>query len=163
MFLMGSFLLPFNSMFPGNLRKYFFFMVYPLIQLRIMLVSSLKSQTFQCLLQWNPRVHPFTFPTSHIGYKINMQMWSRFILMQITAKYSQCRIPLLKILNIFIQNLHCKFTIGCSSSHIFTISNLKDDFMEQLFLLTLPDLLIIICNLPILLFSDIITLHRFIK
>ena len=35
----------------GAVAQNFFFMIYPLIQFRIMLISTLKSKTFQCLLQ----------------------------------------------------------------------------------------------------------------
>ena len=46
MFFMSTFLFPLNSMLLCNLSQNFFFMIYPLIHLRIMLISTLKSQTF---------------------------------------------------------------------------------------------------------------------
>ena len=51
MLFMCTFLLPFNSMLLCDFRQYFLFMVYPLIQFCIMLISALKSKTFQCLFQ----------------------------------------------------------------------------------------------------------------
>ena len=46
MFLMSTFLFPFNSILLCSLCQNFFFMIYPLIQFRIMLISTLKSKTF---------------------------------------------------------------------------------------------------------------------
>ena len=45
MFLMSTFLFPFNSILLCNLCQNFFFMIYPLIQFCIMLISTLKSKT----------------------------------------------------------------------------------------------------------------------
>ena len=92
-----------------------------------------------------------------------MQMRSSFVLMQIAAKYPKCRIPLLEIFYIFIQYLYSQISFCCSHRHILTITNLKYYFMEQLLLFTLSDFFIIICNLPILSFPDIVSLHRIIK
>ena len=90
-------------------------------------------------------------------------MWCSFILVQITAKYMKCWISLLKILYILIQYLYRQISFCRSNSHIFTISNLENHFVEQLFLLSLTDFFIVICNLPILSFSYIVPFHRIIK
>lgn len=90
-------------------------------------------------------------------------MWSVFVLMQITTRYPECWIAFLEFLHIFIQDLHRKLSLRCSGSHIFTISNLKDYFMEELLLLSVLNLIIIIRNLPVISFPDIISFYRFIK
>ena len=92
-----------------------------------------------------------------------MQMRCSFILVQITAKYMKCWISLLKILYILIQYLYRQVSFCRPYCHIFTISNLKNHFVEQLFLLSLTDFFIVICNLPILSFSYIVPFHRIIK
>ena len=90
-------------------------------------------------------------------------MWGGFVLMQIAAKNPECWISSLKILHIFIQHLYRKISLWCPGSHIFIISNLENYFMEQLLLLSMLDLIIIIRNLPIISFPDIIPFYRFIK
>ena len=92
-----------------------------------------------------------------------MQMWCSFILVQITAKYMKRWISLLKILYILIQYFYRQVSFCRSHSHIFLISNLENHFMEQLFLLSLTNFFIVICNLPILSFSHIVPFHRIIK
>ena len=47
--------------------------------------------------------------------------------------------------------------------HISTISDLKDYFMKKLFLFSKPYLFIIISNLSIISFSNIVSLHSLIK
>ena len=92
-----------------------------------------------------------------------MEMWSSLILVQITAKYPKCRISFLKIFHISVQYLYSQISLICSNSHIFSVSNLENHFMEQLFLFPLANLFIIICNLPIFSFPDIIPFYSFIK
>ena len=92
-----------------------------------------------------------------------MQMRCSFILVQITAKYMKRWISLLKILYILIQYFYRQVSFCRSHSHIFSISNLENYFVEQLFLLSLTDFFIVICNLPILSFSYIVPFHRIIK
>ena len=92
-----------------------------------------------------------------------MQMRCSFILVQITAKYMKCWISLLKILYILIQYFYRQVSFCRSHSHIFSISNLENHFMEQLFLLSLTNFFIVICNLPVLSFSHIVPFHRIIK
>ena len=70
-------------------------------------------------------------------------MWSSLILVQITAKYLKCRISFLKIFHIPVQYLYSQISLTCSNSHIFSVSNLENHFMEQLFLFPLPDFFII--------------------
>ena len=92
-----------------------------------------------------------------------MEMWSSLILMQIATKYPNCRIPFLEIFYILIQYVYSQISCFCSNSHIFSVSNLENHFMEQLFLFSLANLFIIICNLPIFSFPDIIPFYSFIK
>ena len=70
-------------------------------------------------------------------------MWSSLILMQIATKYPKCRIPFLEIFYILIQYVYSQISCFCSNSHIFSVSNLENHFMEQLFLFPLPDFFII--------------------
>ena len=160
---MSTFLFPLNSILLYNLCQDFFFMIYPLIQFCIMFISTLKSKTFQCLFQRNFGILSLSFPSCHIRNKVNVEMWSSFILMPIAAKYPKCRIPFLEIFYILIQYLYSQISFFCSSSHIFSVSNLENYFMEQLFLFSLPDFFIVICNLPIFSFPDIIPFYSFIK
>ena len=83
--------------------------------------------------------------------------------MQIAAKYPECWISSLKILHIFIQYFHRKISLWCTGCHIFIIPNLENYFMKQLLLLSMLDLIIIIRNLPVISFPDIIPFYRFIK
>ena len=46
MLFMCTFLFPFNSTLHCDFCQHFFFMIYPLIQFCIMLISALKSKTF---------------------------------------------------------------------------------------------------------------------
>ena len=92
-----------------------------------------------------------------------MQMRSSFVLMQIAVKYPKCRIPLLEIFHIFVQYLYSQISFCCSHCHILSISNLEYHFMEQLFLFALSDFFIIICNLPVLSFPDIVSLRSIVK
>ena len=92
-----------------------------------------------------------------------MQMWSSFILMQIATKYPKCRISFLEIFHILIQYLYSQISLFCSNSRIFSVSNLENHFMEQLFLFPLTNLFIIIRNLPIFSLPDIIPFYSFIK
>ena len=92
-----------------------------------------------------------------------MEMWSSLVLMQIATKYPKCWITFLEIFYIHIQYLYSQISFFCSNSHILTITNLEYYFMEQLLLFTLSDLFIIVCDLPILSFSDIVSLHSIVK
>ena len=92
-----------------------------------------------------------------------MKMWSSFILMQIAAKYPKCRIPLLEVFHIFVQYLYSQISFCRTNCHILTISYLKNHFMEQLLLFSLPDFFIVICNLPVFSFPGIVSLHSIIK
>ena len=92
-----------------------------------------------------------------------MQMRCSFILVQLTAKYMKCWISLLKILYILIQYFYRQVSFCRSHSHIFSISNLENYFVEQLFLLSLTNFFIVICNLPVLSFPYIVPFHRIIK
>ena len=92
-----------------------------------------------------------------------MKMWSSLILMQIATKYPKCRIPFLEIFYILIQYVYSQISCFCSNSHIFSVSNLENHFMEQLFLFSLPDFFIVICNLPVFSFPGIVSLHSIIK
>ena len=64
-------------------------------------------------------------------------MWSSFILMQIATKYPKCRISFLEIFHILIHYRYSQLPLFCSNSRIFSVSNLENHFMEQLFLLSL--------------------------
>ena len=98
------------------------------------------------------------------GYKPTYErMRSSFVLMQIAAKYMKLWISLLKILYILIQYFYRKVSFCRSHSHIFSISNLENYFVEQLFLLSLTDFFIVVCNLPVLSFPYIVPFHRIIK
>ena len=46
---------------------------------------------------------------------------------------------------------------------MLTITNLEYYFMEQLLLFALSDFFIIICNLPVLSFPDIVSLRSIVK
>ena len=62
-----------------------------------------------------------------------------------------------------ILSSHILSEISAVCDHIFIISNLENYFMEQLLLLSMLNLIIIIRNLPIISFPDIIPFYRFIK
>lgn len=85
------------------------------------------------------------------------------IMVQIAAKYAKCRIPFLEVFHIFIQYLYSHISFCRSHCHILTISNLEYHFMKQLFLFALSYFFIIICNLPVLSFPNIVSLHSIVK
>ena len=75
-----------------------------------------------------------------------MQVGRCFVHMKIGAEYSQRRISSLEVLHIFIKNLCRKLSILRLCSHVVLISDLQNNLMEWLLLLTETDFLIVIVN-----------------
>ena len=68
---------------------------------------------------------------------------------QMCREYMKIRIPALEVCHEIRKNLLCQLPLLTSHIHIILITYLENHFMEQLFLLPLPDFLIIVINLSV--------------
>ena len=82
--------------------------------------------------------------------------------MQIAAKNPECWISSLKIL-VSPSNTFARSPSGVPRFISLLFPNMENYFMEQLLLLSCWNCLVIIRNLPIISFPDIIPFYRFIK
>ena len=97
-------------------------------------------------------------------YKVDMDMRRRFVHMKVSGEHSQVGIALLEALIVFVEDCPRKLGVFSCRRHIVLVAYLEDDLVEQLFLLSGLNMLVIIGYLSVLAFLFIVVLFQsFIK
>ena len=110
MFLVRSFLIPFDSMPCHNGGKRLLFGFNPLVQLSVAFCAACKAECFQRLFE------------RHTGFEsalaagcerneINMKMRRGFIHVQMRGEHAKRRVALLEGLHVFVEYLPGKLTV----------------------------------------------------
>ena len=83
---------------------------------------------------------------------------------QMCREYMKIRIPALKVCHEVNKYLLCQLPLLTPCIHVISVTYLENHFIKQLFLLPLPDFLIIVFNLPVTAFLlRIVPFQSFIK
>ena len=77
-------------------------------------------------------------------------MRSCLVHMQVRGEHVQGMVALPKAVKIFVQDFLGKLGILAHSTHIVTIADLDDNFVEQLFLLSRSYLFVVVCYLAVI-------------
>lgn len=84
--------------------------------------------------------------------------------MKVRREHSQIWIAFLEALIVFVEDCPRKLGVLSYCRHIFHVADLEDDLVEQLFLLSRLDMLVVIGNLSVLAFLFIVVLFQsFVK
>ena len=117
----------------------------------------------KCLLEGYTRVEAALAPGRERD-EIDVDMRRRFVHMDVRGVHPQIRVAFLKSAVVFVQHLLRQLTVFRSGAHIVHIAYLHYDLMKQLFLVTCPDLLIVIGDDAVLSFLlGVVTLKRFVE
>ena len=145
MFLVRSFLLPFDIMpcHDGGERLLFGF--NPLVQLGMAFRAARKAECFQCLFERHTGFEP-TLTAGCERNKINMKMRRGFIHVQMRGEHAQRRVALLERLHVLVEHLPGELAVLGCGVHVVFVADLDDEFFEQLFLLARADFLIVIVD-----------------
>ena len=161
---MGAFLLPLDAVPLHYSGKLFFLGVDPLVQLGFPFRTACKAQGFQRLLQGDLGVQSFALPAGHIRHKIDVQMGRGFVHVEERSEHPQCRVPLLEALHILVQQFLCQCAVLGQDARIIFVADLDDQLMEEFFLLTCPQVLIVVVDTAVLaLLLGVVAVHCLVK
>ena len=145
MFLVRSFLLPFDIMPCHDGGERLLFSFNPLVQLSVTFCAARKAERSQCLFERHTGFEP-AFTAGCERNEINMKMRRGFIHVQMRGEHAQRRVALLERLHVLVEHLPGKLSVFGCSAHIVLVADLDDEFFKQLFLFTRADFLVVIVN-----------------
>ena len=145
MFLVRSFLLPFDIMPCHDGGKHLLFGFNPLVQLSVTFCAAHKAECFQRLFERHTGFES-ALAAGRERNEINMKMRRGFVHVQVSREHSQRRVALLEGLHVFVEHLPGKLSVLGCGVHIVLVADLDDEFFKQLFLLSCADFLVVIVN-----------------
>ena len=104
MFLVCSFLLPFDIMPCHNGCESLLFSFNPLVQLSVAFRTACKAECIQCLFERNAGFKA-ALAAGRERNEINMQVRRGFIHVQMRGEHAQRRVALLEELHVLVENL----------------------------------------------------------
>ena len=110
MFLVRSFLLPFDIMPRHDGSKCLLFGFNPLVQLSVAFCAACKAKRFQCLFERHAGFKP-ALAAGCERNEINMKMRRGFIHVQVSREHAQRWVALLEGLHVFVEHLPGKLSV----------------------------------------------------
>ena len=145
---MRPFLLPLDVIPLHHGGKLLLFGLYPLRPFGSASCAALEALRRQRLLQRHTGIQPSLAPGGK-RHKVNVDVWRGLVHMEVCREYPEVWIALLKALIIFVQYLPRQFCVFAGSAHILLVSDLQDDLVERLLLISRANLLIVVRNAPV--------------
>lgn len=145
---MGAFLLPLNVIPLHHGSQLLLFGLYPLRPFRCTTSAALEALRRQRPFQRYTGIKSTLAPSGE-WHKVNVQMRRCLVHMEMCREHPEVWVALLKAPIVLVQYRPSRLCILAGSAHILLVSDLQDDLVERLLLISRANLLVVVRNAPV--------------